>query len=343
MGTETGPSRWGAEVAGPLPDCPHVFLESTVIAQGLPWPENLETGLAMEAAVRQAGAQPLTIAMFQGAVRMGLATSELEQIARSALTSPNPEPTRGGTSATAQLTPHCFSKANRRDLAATIARGNSAATTVSATLFLARRYGKNPCIMATGGLGGVHRAAAETYDVSTDLDELARADGCLVVCSGFKSILDLPGTLEALETRGIAIVGYRTSELPAFTTVSSGLPLEHRVDSPQEAADLVRAHRELRLPGAIVLTNPVPEAQALGRPLTEAVLEKAIEEARKRNVTGKAVTPFLLEKIRQATGGQSLRANCALLVANARIAAEVAVELEQLEAGPAPSHKVSSE
>ncbi len=343
MGTETGPPRWGAAAAGLLPDRPRVFLESTVIAQGLPWPENLKTALAMEAAVRQAGAQPVAIALLQGAVRMGLAAEEIEQVARSALTSPKSEPARGGPATPGRLAPHCFSKANRRDLAAAIARGISAATTVSATLFLARRYGKNPCVMATGGLGGVHRGAAETYDVSTDLDELARADGCVVVCSGFKSILDLPGTLEALETRGIAIVGYRTSDLPAFTTVSSGLPLEHRVDSPQEAAELVRAHRALGSPGAIVLASPVPEAQAVSRPLMEAAIEKALEEARKCNVAGKEVTPFLLETIRQATGGQSLRANCALLVANAWIAAEIAVELERSEASPARSREVSSE
>ena len=329
MGTEKGPPRWGVADGGLSTDHPHVFLESTVIAQGLPWPENLETALAMEAAVRQAGAQPMAIAVLQGTVRMGLIASELEQVARSALTSPSSEPARGEAAAPGRLAPHRFSKANRRDLAAAIARGLSAATTVSATLFLARRYGKDPCVVATGGLGGVHRGAALTYDVSTDLDELARADGCVVVCSGFKSILDLPGTLEALETRGIAIVGYRTSELPAFTTVSSGLPLEHRVDSPQEAADLVRAHRELGSPGAIVLASPVPEAQAIERPLMEAAIERAIEAARKGSVAGKEVTPFLLETIRQATGGQSLRANCVLLVANARIAAEVAVELER--------------
>jgi pseudouridine-5'-phosphate glycosidase len=343
MGTETGPLRWGDAAAGLLPDRPQVFLESTVIAQGLPWPENLKTALAMEAAVRQVGAQPVAIAVLQGAVRMGLAAEEIEQVARSALTSPKSGPARGGTATASRLSPHCFSKANRRDLAAAIVGGISAATTVSATLFLARRFGKNPCVMATGGLGGVHRGAAETYDVSTDLDELSRADGCVVVCSGFKSILDLPGTLEALETRGIAIVGYRTCDLPAFTTVSSGLTLEHQVDSPQEAAELVRTHRLLGSPGAIVLASPVPEAQAVSRPLMEAAIEKALEEAQKFGVAGKEVTPFLLETIRQVTGGQSLLANCALLVANARIAAEIAVELERSQASPARSREVPSE
>lgn len=335
METESRPLGGCDAAAEELPERPRVFLESTVIAQGLPWPENLETAMAMEAAVRQAGAQPLTIAVLQGTVRVGLTAAEIEQVARSALTSPKFEFAQGNTGEARQLAPHCFSKANRRDLAAVITRGLSAATTVSATLFLARCQSKNPCVMATGGLGGVHRGAAQTYDVSTDLDELGRADGCVVVCSGFKSILDLPGTLEALETRGIAIVGYGTSELPAFTCVSSGLPLEHRVDSPGEAADLVRAHRVLGSPGAIILASPVPEAQAVARPLLEAAIEQALEQARVCNITGKAVTPFLLETVRQITGGRSLRANCALLVANARIAAEVAVEIERFQASPA--------
>jgi pseudouridine-5'-phosphate glycosidase len=331
---ESEHTRPGAAAERALPDRPRVFLESTVIAQGLPWPENLETALAMEAAVRQTGAHPAVIAVLEGAVRIGLTARELEQVARSALPGPKSEPSRGCPAIAGRLSVHLFSKGNRRDLAAVIARGISAATTVSATLFLARRHGKSPCVMATGGLGGVHRGAAETNDVSTDLDELARADGCVVVCSGFKSILDLPGTLEALETRGVAIVGYRTSELPAFTIISSGLPLEHRVDSPQEAADLVRAHRELGLPGAIVLANPVPKDQAAEPPLMHAALEKALEEARIRNVAGKEATPFLLEAIRKSTGGQSLTANCALLVANARLAGEIAVSLEHSQVGP---------
>jgi pseudouridine-5'-phosphate glycosidase len=334
MGTETGRTRSAAAGGADLPDLPQVFLESTVFAHGLPWPENLETARAMEAAVLQCGAQPAVIAVLEGAVRIGLTAAEIEQVARSALPRPKSEPVQYGTAMAGRLAAPCFTKASRRDLAAAIARGTSAATTVSATLFLARRFGANPCVMATGGLGGVHRGAAETFDVSTDLDELAQADGCVVVCSGFKSILDLPGTLEALETRGIAIVGYRTNELPAFTTVSSGLPLEHRVDSPQEAADLIGSHRKLKLPGAIVLASPVPEAHALQRSLMEVAIEKALEEARKCNVASKDVTPFLLEAIRQATGGLSLRANCALLVANARIAGEVAVVLDRFGTQP---------
>ena len=220
-----------------------------------------------------------------------------------------------------------FTKANRRDLSVVVAQQDCAATTVSATLWLARRLGVKPCVLATGGLGGVHRGAVETFDVSTDLDELARADGSLVVCSGFKSILDLPATLEALETRGVTIVGYRTSELPAFFTASSGLALEHRVDTPEAAAALVRTHRDLGLPGAVILANPVPAEDAIDRRLVETALEAALADARRLEIVGKAITPFLLEAIRMATGGLSLRANQSLLVSNARLAAQVAVAL----------------
>jgi pseudouridine-5'-phosphate glycosidase len=218
-------------------------------------------------------------------------------------------------------------KANRRDLAAVVAGRGCAATTVSATLWIAGRFGPRPPVMATGGLGGVHRDAAASFDISTDLDELARADGALVVCSGMKSILDVPATLESLETRGVLVVGYRTDELPGFLTRSAGLRLEHRVDSPAEAAELVRVHRRLGLPGAVVLAQPVPEPEAMDPDPLRRALDRALDDARRRGVSGKPLTPFLLESIRDATGGASLRANCALLVANARLAAEVAVEL----------------
>jgi pseudouridine-5'-phosphate glycosidase len=306
-------------------DRPSVFLESTVIAQGLPWPENLETALAMVAAVQESGAVPSMIAVLDGVVRIGLSAVEIEAVARSAATPESAEST--GAADHHKAPPRPFSKANRRDLSAVLAQQGCAATTVSATLWLAQRFGVKPCVMATGGLGGVHRAAAEIFDVSTDLDELARADGSVVVCSGFKSILDLAATLEALETRGVAIVGYRTTELPAFITASSGLTLEHRVETPQAAAAVVRTHRKLGLPGAVVLANPVPAAEAVDRELVETVLESALGDALRRNIAGKAITPFLLGAIREATEGQSLRANQALLVSNARLAAQVAVAL----------------
>ena len=223
-----------------------VALESTVIAQGLPWPENLETARDAEAAVRAAGAIPATIAVLDGVIRVGLDDEEIVMIARSAACDPGDWT---GQRSPDESGPHGrrLAKANRRDLAAIVARGRHAATTVSATLFIARRFGLEPGVMATGGLGGVHRDAAATFDISTDLDELARADGAVVVCSGLKSILDVPATLEALETRGVLLVGYGTDELPGFLTRSSGLPLEHRVDTPEQAASIVQAHRARRI------------------------------------------------------------------------------------------------
>lgn len=300
---------------------PVVALESTVIAQGLPWPENLETATAMERAVREAGAEPSTIAVLDGEVRLGLASEELLEMAASAAT----EPVQG-------VEPRRWAKASRRDLSAVVAAGGCAATTVSATLWVARRAGLAPGVMATGGLGGVHRDAGTTFDVSTDLDELARADGMLVVCSGMKSILDLPATLEAMETRGVSVVGYRTSELPGFVARTSGLALEHRVDSPEEAARVVRAHRTLGLPGAVVLVQSVPEADAIDPDLLARAIDGALVEARRRGISGKPLTPFLLDAVRHATGGQSLRANQSLLVANARLAGEVAVAISGVRA-----------
>lgn len=280
-----------------------VALESTLLAHGLPWPENLETARLAEAAVREAGAVPATIAALGGTLRVGLIDDELERLARSGR----------------------FLKAGRRDLSRVVASGLDAATTVSATLWVARQAGIG--VMATGGLGGVHRGAATTFDVSTDLDELARADGMAVVCSGVKSILDVPATLDSLETRGVAVVGYRTDTFPGFTTGSSGLPVEGRVDDPSGAARLVRAHRELGLPGAVVIAQQVPEVDALDRDLMEAGLAEGLELARARGIAGKAITPFLLDHLRKSTEGLSLRANRSLIVANAGLAGEVATAL----------------
>jgi pseudouridine-5'-phosphate glycosidase len=315
-----------------------VALESTVIAQGLPWPDNLETARAAEAVVRHAGAEPATVAVMGGRLRIGLTDPELVEVSRSAATQARVEEVSARDSTTAGDAvarsradfaggPGAWTKANRRDLAPIVAAGRNAATTVSATLWIARRFALEPRVMATGGLGGVHRDAAISFDLSTDLDELARADGALVVCSGMKSILDLSATLESLETRGVLVVGYRTDELPGFLVRSSGLPLEHRVDSPAEAAELVRVHRGFGLPGAIVLAQPVPEAQALDHDSLQDALDAALADARYQGIAGKPLTPFLLDAIHRATAGRSLRANCALLVANARLAAEVAAEL----------------
>ena len=289
--------------------------------------------------MRQAGAEPATIAIVAGKIHLGLPELELVGVSQAALA----EARHGGITtegSSISLETHSrinadspnarspWTKANRRDLAPIIARGMNAATTVSATLWIARRFGLEPGVMATGGLGGVHRDASISFDISTDLDELARADGALIVCSGMKSILDLPATLESLETRGVLVVGYRTSELPGFLVRSSGLPLEHRVDTPADAAELVRVHRRLGLPGAIVLTQAVPEAEALDEESLQNALDAALSEAKSMGIVGKPLTPFLLDSIRATTHGRSLGANCALLVANARLAAAVAVELK---------------
>jgi pseudouridine-5'-phosphate glycosidase len=321
--------KLGEEVSAALArNAALVALESTVIAQGLPWPENRETALAMEAAVRSTGAVPATIAVIEGVIQIGLDDHESNLLANSRASEDRADGTNNSRTAKARI-----QKANRRDLSAIIASKQTAATTVSATLWIARRFGLSPGVMATGGLGGVHRNASSSFDVSTDLDELARADGWLVVCSGFKSILDLPATLENLETRGAVVIGYRTNELPGFLAESSGLPLEHSVWAPAEAAALVRTHRALNLPGAVVLVQPVPCDRAVDRSQLDRALEQALEQARLERVTGKALTPFLLSSVREFTDGQGLTANRALLVSNARLAAEIAVELDHGRGG----------
>jgi pseudouridine-5'-phosphate glycosidase len=280
-----------------------VALESTLIAHGLPWPTNLETALASEAAVRASGSTPATIAVLAGETRIGLTEGEIERIARL----------------------DSVLKASRRDLAWAVAQGRDAATTVSATLWLARQAGIG--IMATGGLGGVHRDAGITFDISTDLEELASANGSVVVCSGVKSILDVAATLEVMETRGIAVLGYGTRVFPGFTTVSSGLPLEQGVDSLEGAASWIRSHRALGLPGAMVVAQPVAAEVAIDRDSMEAALHQALADARRQAISGKAVTPFLLDRIQHATAGRSLLANASLIVANARLAGRLAAAL----------------
>lgn len=285
---------------------PVVALESTLIAHGLPWPDNLETARDSERAVRDAGAIPATIAVLAGRLHIGLSDDQLERLARDS---------RDGS----------IWKAGRRDLSTAVASGRDAATTVSATAWAARASGIG--VMATGGLGGVHRDASRTFDVSADLDELARADGLLLVCSGVKTILDVPATLEKLETLGVPVVGYRTSDFPAFTCVTSGLPLDSRVDDPAGAARLVRAHRAMGLPCAVLLAQPVDASHALDPSLFHPALSDALHQAQLQGITGKPLTPFLLDHIRQATSGQSLLANRSLIVSNARLAGRIAVDL----------------
>jgi len=283
---------------------PVVALESTVLAHGLPRPRNLRVGRAMEQAVREGGALPATIGVVAGVARIGLEEAEIEQLAMA----------------------DGVLKLSTRDLAVPIARGTDGATTVAATMWLSARAGVR--IFATGGIGGVHRG--EARDVSADITELGRTP-MLVVCAGAKSVLDLAGTREALETAGVLIVGFRADELPAFYSARSGIPVDVRVEDAAQAAALWRAHRELGLPGAVLLCVPPPPGHALDAEEVEGAIESALSAARTEGIRGKEVTPFLLRAVAEATGGRSLEANVALLLNNARVAASVAVALAEAD------------
>jgi pseudouridine-5'-phosphate glycosidase len=277
---------------------PVVALESTLIAHGLPWPLNLETAREAEAAVREEGAVPATVAVIDGTIRIGLTAAELEYLATRA----------------------DVLKASRRDLGIAIALQRTAATTVAATMYLAHRAGIR--VLATGGIGGVHRGVAESFDISADVLELARTPVC-VVCAGAKSILDVPKTLEVLETQGVPVLGYRTDEFPAFCVHSSGLKVEARVETPAEVAAVLQAHWELG-GAAVVLAQPPPRELALSPEEFQQALSLAESEATAQGIRGKALTPFLLARLAAGTGGRTLAVNRALVVNNARLAAQVA-------------------
>jgi pseudouridylate synthase len=278
---------------------PVVALESTVIAHGLPRPQNLETAHKMEAAVREEGAVPATIAIIEGRMVAGLSSEQLTTFAA----------TDG------------IIKVSRADLAAVLAAHQTGATTVAATMLIAARAGIR--VFATGGIGGVHRGAELSFDISADLPELARTP-VAVVCAGAKAILDLPRTLEVLETLGVPVVGYRTNKFPAFYVEDSGLPLQSRVDAPAEAARLMQAHRDMGFTSGIVFCNPPPSANALGKREVDAWIARALESATAVGIRGKAVTPYLLDYLAKASHGQTLETNIALLVHNARVAAQIA-------------------
>jgi pseudouridine-5'-phosphate glycosidase len=279
-----------------------VALESTVIAHGLPRPQNLETASKLEQIVRDGGAVPATIAVIEGTLHVGLSQSQLEYIAR-------------------QDDVH---KLSRRDLPVAVAKGWDGATTVATTCWIAERAGIK--VFATGGIGGVHRGTLP--DVSADLPELARTQ-LVVVCSGAKIVLDLPATREWLETHGITVIGYETDELPAFYSRRSGLPVDMRADTPEEIAKIAWARSALKLEGATLVCVPVPgEAEIPFEDLRE-VLDDAINEATKRNIAGRELTPFLLSRMAERSSGATLRANIALLENNARVAAEIAPALTQ--------------
>ena len=276
-----------------------VALESTIVTHGLPWPRNLETARAVEAAVRDAGAVPATIALLDGQVRIGLGAAQLEALAQATE----------------------VAKLSRADLAARLALGGDGSTTVAATMICARLAGIE--CFATGGIGGVHRGAERSFDVSADLDELAQT-AVTVVCAGAKAILDLPKTLEALETRGVPVIGWQSDVFPAFWSRDSGLPCPLRMD---EAAQVARAHRlraALGIAGGQLLANPIPEADEIPYAEIAPLIEAAVSQAEAQGLSGKAVTPFLLEQVLEATAGRSLEANIALVVNNARVAAAIA-------------------
>lgn len=283
---------------------PVVALESTVISHGMPYPRNLDTARALEAEVRAAGAVPATIAVMDGRIRIGLDDDALERLAS------------GGKSGGKAVW-----KLSRRDLPVALAVGAVGATTVAATMIAARLSGI--AVFATGGIGGVHRGAETSFDVSADLDELARSSVC-VVCAGAKSILDLPKTLEMLETRGVPVLGFGTDEFPAFYSRRSGLPVSHRCDNVVEVAAILRTKWALGLEGGVLLANPIPAADELDANLMEAAVTQALADAEARGIKGKDITPYLLAALERLTAGRSLTANMALIRHNARLAAAVA-------------------
>jgi pseudouridine-5'-phosphate glycosidase len=278
-----------------------VALESTIITHGMPYPDNAETARALEAIIRDDGAIPATIALLGGKMRVGLDSTELERLARTPA-----------------------AKASRRDLAALVAKGASGGTTVAATMLIAARAGIG--VFATGGIGGVHRGAEQTFDVSADLAELARTP-VAVVCAGCKSILDIAKTLEYLETQGVPVIGYGTEEFPAFFARESGYKVDHRFDTPREIAKLILLQRRLRLEGGMVVANPIPPADALPAHEMEASIAAACRDAETAQISRKELTPYLLMRLNEMTGGRSLVANIALVKNNAALAAKIAVEL----------------
>lgn len=295
--------KLSAEVANALKaGKPIVALESTIISHGLPRPSNLEVALECERIVRDAGAVPATIALLDGKILVGLERAELEAIANR----------------------DDISKASIRDLAIIVAQGKSAATTVAATAHIAALAGIH--IFATGGLGGVHRGANESFDESADLTALANVD-MTMICAGVKSILDVPATLERLETLAISLVGYKTTAFPGFYLTDSGFTLEHRVDSPEEIAAIIKARKEVgTLSKALVVANPV--AKEMDKARHDEILKSGLEKAEKQGVTGKAVTPFLLEHFHTTSQGESLAINTEIIKANCLLGAQIAVALQ---------------
>ena len=281
---------------------PVVALESTIISHGMPYPRNVETALLVEQTIRENGAVPATIAIIGGRLKEGLSKDEIEYLGKSGRN---------------------VAKTSRRDIAALVARKADGATTVTTTMMIAHMAGIS--IFATGGIGGVHRGAEVTMDISADLEELGNTP-VMVVCAGAKSILDLGLTLEYLETKGVPVIGYGTDELPAFYTRHSGFGVDYRADSPEELAAMFKAQRDLGLKGGMLVTNPIPEEYSMDKAVIDAAIDQAIKEASEKGIKGKETTPFLLAKVVELTGGDSLDSNIALVLNNARLAAKTAAE-----------------
>lgn len=285
---------------------PVVALESTIISHGMPYPQNVETALNVEKVIRDNGAIPATIAIIGGRLKAGLSREEIEYLGKT------------GAGVT---------KVSRRDLPVIVAKGMDGATTVATTMIIAAMAGIK--IFATGGIGGVHRGAQQTFDISADLEELAMTN-VTVVCAGAKAILDLPLTLEYLETKGVPVIGYGTKELPAFYTRTSGLSVDYEIDTPAELAKTIFVKHELGMQGGILVTNPIPEQYSMDPKVINKAIDEAIAEANAKGIKGKETTPFLLAKVKEITGGDSLDSNIQLVYNNAALAAKTAVELSKM-------------
>lgn len=282
---------------------PVVALESTIISHGMPYPKNVETAMLVEKTIRENGAVPATIAIIGGRLKAGLSPEEIEYLGKSG---------------------RKVAKVSRRDLAAIVASGADGATTVTTTMIIAHMAGIK--VFATGGIGGVHRGAETTMDISADLEELANTP-VMVVCAGAKSILDLGLTLEYLETKGVPVIGYGTDELPAFYTRRSGFGVDYRVDTPEQLAAMFKAQQELGMKGGMLVTNPIPEQYAMDKAVIDAAIEQAVAESKEQGIHGKETTPFLLARVVELTGGDSLESNIQLVLNNAIVASKTAAEL----------------
>jgi len=282
---------------------PVVALESTIISHGMPYPQNVETALNVEKIIRDNGAVPATIAVIGGRLKAGLSAEEIEYFGKKGM---------------------AIAKASRRDLPVLIAKGEDGACTVTTTMMIAHMAGIS--VFATGGIGGVHRGAETTMDISADLEELGQTP-VMVVCAGAKSILDLGLTLEYLETKGVPVIGYGTEELPAFYTRKSGFGVDYRLDTPEEVAGVFYAQRQMGLKSGMLVANPIPEEYAMDADVINAAINQAIAESREQGIQGKATTPFLLARVKDLTGGNSLESNIQLVFNNARVASRTAAAL----------------